>query len=395
MNTKQHITILAFLLGLIFSLSEVSYAKQAQDNLENTPVALGMWQGVMDGDPGEGGLFFRLDFKKDGLITITKQYGGNNLIENKVWTQEGDKISIHSSENDEILDFDKATITVESTKKLKYIHEHHLFYMHKWSAWGTGFHWVGLLLILILLNEVFRKYKMPTYLFYIVIPFIAIPIIAYLGYSEVTYWFKWVKLYSVVFAVLWFTGMRYTKLGNKLFARFIAAAFLAVNIAEAVGQDFSMGYTANILNAIGGILSIITLTGWKNIQIDNSKEKDMVWPAMTTLWIIAYDIWNFVFVYLNFPGSAANQFLVLLSCTIPSLFIKKGTWLQARAFTLAAWFMYYFVSPTAVETHLVPLPRTEFLMLASGILSFVANGALAYVVFKGKLFKNKKAEVTA
>jgi len=173
------------------------------------------------------------------------------------------------------------------------------------------------------------------------------------------------------------------------FARYIAAAFLAINIAEAVGQDFSMGFIANILNAIAGILSIITLTGWKDIHIDNSKEKDMVWPAMTTFWIIAYDIWNFVFVYLNFPGSAANQFVVLLACTIPSLLIKKGTWLQARAFTLAGWFMYYFISPTAVETHLVPLPRNEYLMLAAGLISILANAALAYVVFKDKFSKKK------
>jgi len=181
--------------------------------------------------------------------------------------------------------------------------------------------------------------------------------------------------------------MRYTKLGVKTYALFIAAAFLAVNIAEAVIQDFSMGFTPNILNAIAGILSIITLTGWRSIHIEDTKQRDMVWPAMTIFWIVAYDIWNFVFVYLNFPGSAANQFLVLLACTIPALFIKKGTWLQARAFTLAAWFMYYFISPMAVETHLVPLPRNEFLMMAFGILSIAANGVLAFVVFRKKYFQ--------
>ena len=375
----------SILLCLVFLLPQWNEIFANETRQDDTVVQLGMYQGVLDGDPGEGGLFFRLDFKEEGLIEITKQYGGHNLKEIKTWQQEGDSISITSKMGDLIQDFDGAKIQVQSSKKIKYNKAHHQFYIHKYSRWQTAFHWIGMLILLILLNELFRRYKLPTFAFYIIIPFLVIPLVAYLGYTEVSYWFKWVKLYSVVFAAIWFSFMRYTKLGFAKSARFVAAAFLAINIAEAVGQDFSMGFIANILNAIAGILSIITLTGWKDIQIDDSKEKDMVWPAMTTLWIIAYDIWNFVFVYLNFPGSAANQFLVLLSCTIPSLFIKKGTWLQARAFTLAAWFMYYFISPTAVETHLVPLPRTDFLMLASGVISIVANLILAYVVFKGKL----------
>ncbi|WP_216664188.1 DUF5692 family protein [Lentimicrobium sp. S6] len=380
----------SILLGLALILTQWNVLSANQTNLEAADVQIGMYQGVLDGDPGEGGLFYRLNFMEEGMIEITKQFGGNNLKEIKSWEQQGEYISITSKTGDQIHDFDEAKIELLSSKKIKYNKGHHQFYIHKYSGWKTALHWVGMLVLLILLNELFRRYKIPTFAFYIIIPFLVIPLIAYLGYTEVSYWFKWVKLYSVVFAAIWFSFMRYTKLGFAKSARFVAAAFLAINIAEAVGQDFSMGFIANILNAIAGILSIITLTGWKDIHIDNSKEKDLVWPAMTTLWIIAYDIWNFVFVYLNFPGSAANQFLVLLSCTIPSLFIKKGTWLQARAFTLAAWFMYYFISPTAVETHLVPLPRTDFLMLASGVISIVANLILAYVVFKDKWSTKKQ-----
>ena len=380
----------SILLGLVFILTQWNVLSANQTNHKAADVQSGMYQGVLDGDPGEGGLFYRLNFMEEGMIEITKQFGGNNLKEIKSWEQQGEYISITSKTGDQIHDFDGAKIELLSAKKIKYNKGHHQFYIHKYSGWKTALHWVGMLVLLILLNELFRRYKIPTFAFYIIIPFLVIPLIAYLGHTEVSYWFKWVKLYSVVFAAIWFSFMRYTKLGFAKSARFVAAAFLAINIAEAVGQDFSMGFIANILNAIAGILSIITLTGWKDIQIDDSKEKDLVWPAMTTLWIIAYDIWNFVFVYLNFPGSAANQFLVLLSCTIPSLFIKKGTWLQARAFTLAAWFMYYFISPTAVETHLVPLPRTDFLMLASGVISIVANLILAYVVFKDKWSAKKQ-----
>ncbi len=343
---------------------------------------LGIWQGVMDGEPGEGGLFYRLEFSDDGTVEVLKQSGGTNLTEDKFWKMSGDQIEIRSKSNPQINDFDQATITKLDDKTFTYKKGDRSFFLNKWSKSATAIHWVVILFVLMALNELFRRYKWPTVIFYFVLPIALIPL---WSSHEVTYWFKWVKLYSVVFASVWFTLIRYTKVGNKNYAKFIAAAFLAVNIAEAVTQDFSMGYLANTLNAIAGVLSIITLSGYKGIHADNSKEKDMVWPAMTTFWIIAYDIWNFVFVYLNFPGSAATQFLVLLSCTIPSLFIKKGTWLQARAFTLAAWFMYYFTSPLFIESHIVPLPRNEALMLAAGIISFVANGAYAFVHFRKKL----------
>lgn len=370
-------------LVLLSAIAFNSFANS--EAVKQIPFEVGMWQGVMDGDPGEGAIFYRLDFKEDGNLEVTKQFGGNNITEQKKWSQVDNNIHIYSIEGNQIDDFTDATIIVQDSSTLEFVIKNHSFIVNKWDILNTTIHWIFMLLLLIGLNELFRRYKWPTFAFYIIIPLVVIPLLNIGGYTDVSYWFKWVKLYSVVFAAIWFSFMRYTKLGTKTFALFIAAAFLAVNIAEAVIQDFSMGFTPNVLNAIAGILSIITLTGWRGIHIDNTKEKDMVWPAMTIFWIIAYDIWNFVFVYLNFPGSAANQFLVLLACTIPALFIKRGTWLQARAFTLAAWFMYYFISPMAVETHLVPLPRNEMLMMAAGVISIVANVALAYVVFKKKI----------
>ena len=383
------IFVLSIILLGLFPGKALAIANSQQQEIK-VPIKIGIWQGIRDGDPGEGAIFYRLDFKENGKIELTKQSGGSNITETEKWIQVGNSIRIISNENSEIHDFDNASINVIDETTIVVGKEDQSFTINAWNKSNTYIHWVVLLLLLIGLNELFRRYKWPTLAFYIIIPFIIIPVLNILGYTEVSYWFKWVKLYSVVLACIWFTYMRYTKLGNYKFARFIAAAFLAINIAEAVLQDFSMGFTPNILNAIAGILSIITLTGWKDIHIDNSKHKDMVWPGMTILWIVAYDIWNFVFVYLNFPGSAANQFLVLLACTIPALFIKKGTWLQARAFTLAAWFMYYFINPIWVETHLVPLPRNENLMMAAGIISIIANGILAFIVFGNKLrFKNK------
>ncbi|WP_211219974.1 DUF5692 family protein [Ferrimonas futtsuensis] len=339
------------------------------------------WQGTMDGDPGQGSIFFRMEFAPDHQVTITKQSGGHNQVEVKQWQIDGDRLIVTSTAGQQIDNFDDAEMTVVSADRFHYAKEGKKFIGHKWIEARAYGHVLLVLIGLMVMNEICRRYKWPTVIIFFVLPIVLIPLWASYG---VSYWFKWVKLYSVVGACVLFTLIRYTKVGEMKWAKFCAAGFLALNISEAVLQDFSMGYTANVLNAIGGIFSIITLTGWAQIQAAKTKEKDMIWPAMTTFWIIAYDVWNFAFVYLNFPGSATAQFMVLTAATIPSLLITRGTWLQARAFTLALSFMYYFTNPAMYESNVVMLPRNDELMLAVGLLSFVLNSILFYQVFGAK-----------
>ncbi|MDN3678782.1 DUF5692 family protein [Vibrio tapetis subsp. quintayensis] len=340
-----------------------------------------IWQGTRDGKPGEGSLFYRLEFGVDDSVLVTKQSGGFNKTETQRWAQQGDVITISSIPGDEITDFDGATIKVLDSEQFRFTLEDDGFNIHKWYQYRAIMHVLFVLFGLMLLNEVCRRNKNLNYLFWFVLPIVLIPLWSSYG---VTYWFKWIKLYSVVGAAALFTLIRFTKVGDMKWAKFGAAAFLAINISEAVMQDFSMGNMANILNAIGGVLSIITLTGWAKIAADKSKERDMVWPAMTAFWIIAYDVWNIVFVYLNFPGSATAQMMVLIAATLPAMFIKKGTWLQARAFTLAGSFMYYFSCPFMYESNVVMMPRNDELMLLAGLASFIINAAYAYVFFSGK-----------
>ncbi len=367
-------TMLA-LLFLLFSNTGLALA----NGFTAHEIAGTVWQGTLDGKPGEGSLFYRLEFQADGTVSVMRQSGGFNKTEIQNWQIAGNQVEIRSNPGDEITDFDQATLTYTDAEQMRFESDGSFCNFHKWYEYRAYLHVLFVLLGLMLLNEICRHYKYSNYLFWFILPIALIPLFASYG---VTYWFKWVKLYSVVGAAALFTLIRFTRIGDYKWARFGAAAFLALNIAEAVTQDFSMGNLPNILNAIGGILSIITLAGWMHIQADNSKQRDMIWPAMTTFWIIAYDIWNIVFVYLNFPGSATAQAMVLIAATLPSLFIKKGTWLQARAFTLAGSFMYYFCCPFMYESNVVPLPRNDELMLLAGLASFVANGAYAYLFFR-------------
>ena len=170
------------------------------------------------------------------------------------------------------MDFDKVDKVLFKFTDSKTISYKDGFYETDFKEHKSGIafvHWILILVGLMALNEIFRRFKWPTVIFYFILPFALIPLWASQG---VSYWFKWVKVYSVVTAAIWFTCMRYTKLGRKVFPRLIAAMFIALNISEAVTQDFSLGYAPNILNGIAGILSIITLFyGWKSIHIDDSK----------------------------------------------------------------------------------------------------------------------------
>lgn len=356
---------------------------------DNVKFSGGVWQTIVDGQAGEGAFFYRLTFDSDSTVEVLKQYGGvDNIIENKCWYQDINQIIIKSKEGDLINDFDGATLKVIDENTLDYNKENYKSIVKPYKHYIALIHWVLILVVLILLNEIFRRSKWATIIFFVLLPLVLTPLVW--SQHGVTYWFKWVKIYSVVFAVIWFTLIRFTQIGKYNWVKLIAALFLAVNIAEAVSQDFSMGYLPNILNGVAGILNIITLFyGWKQIGPDESKHKDMVWPGMTMFWIVAYDIWNIVYVYLNFPGSTSAQLMVILACTIPALFIKKGTWLQARAFTLAAWFMYYFTVPRFTEQMELLVPRNYNIMLTVAVVSIAAN--LIYFFVFVKMIKNKKA----
>lgn len=72
----------------------------------------------------------------------------------------------------------------------------------------------------------------------------------------------------------------------------------------------------------------------------------MLWPDMTWCFIIAYDLWNFEYTYLNLPTHTWYcGFALLLAPTFANKFWNKGGWIQNRANTLATWCMFAQVFP--------------------------------------------------
>lgn len=263
---------------------------------------------------------------------------------------------------------------------------------------------VVVIAVLILLNEVTRRNKWVSVAAYIVLPVIVFALIAMnvLGSPSGKTWFGAVKAVSALTGVLGFMAIRFTKLGKTKFAGIFPMAILSINILEAVYREYEVyaqfqtpaidaagiymqGGTWNILNAISGIIIIITLTGWMGIKVANTKSKDMIWVDQLWFWIIGYDLWNMAYVYNCISSRAAYAGLaLLLSCTIAEFLFKKGAWLQHRAQTLALFALFSIaVDYSALDMFALRSTNNPNALMALSAVTFVyCVGLLIFNVYK-------------
>ena len=243
--------------------------------------------------------------------------------------------------------------------------------------------WVMVFAGLILMNELARRTKAGGSICFFAIPaaltvyFISIYVGAAKGaqwalnnqtYVHMNSWFHYAKLYAALAGCIGFMILKYHwgSLGKSHGFKVFPFVIVAINIMIAVVSDFESVIRAgsvmggwwkssegvwlyggwwNILNGIAGILNILCMTGWWGIYSSRDK-KDMLWPDMTWCFILAYDIWNFQYAYLNLPThSWYCGFALLLAPTVANALWNKGVWIQNRAKTLALWCMFTQVFP--------------------------------------------------
>lgn len=262
----------------------------------------------------------------------------------------------------------------------------------------------ALVVALVLVNEVTRRYKWAAIAAYCVFPVVLVVLIATNVVSSPSSktWFGVIKTFSALAGVLGFMAIRYTKLGNKKFTFFFPLAILALNIAEAIFRDIEvfmnfktmavdeagltlLGGPWNILNALAGVFLLLTLTGWMGIRVANTKERDMVWPDQLWFWIIAYDLWNAAYCYNCLSTRSMYAGLALLiACTVAELFIKKGVWLQHRAQTLALFGMFSLaVDYQAIPAFGITATYNPAAWTALSALALIVNAAVfAYEVYR-------------
>ena len=253
----------------------------------------------------------------------------------------------------------------------------------------AGFQLLGWLMVfvgLILVNEFARRSKAGGIACFLILPavltvyFIAIYVGAAMGaewalnnstYVYMNGWFHYAKLYASLAGCIGFMMLKYKwSFGKTEWFKVFPFAIVAINILIAVASDFESAIKGaqamaefgdrwwlsgegvwlyggwwNWLNGIAGIINIFCMTGWWGIYSSKNKH-DMLWPDMIWLYIIAYDVWNFQYTYLNLPTHAWYCGLaLLLAPTVAAAFWNKGGWIQNRANTLATWCMFAQVFP--------------------------------------------------
>lgn len=287
------------------------------------------------------------------------------------------------------------------------------------------FQWIGWAIVFIALiafNEVARRSKIGGICCFFVLPaaltvyFIAIYVCAALGmdwalsnptFTDMTSWFHYAKLYAATAGCIGFMILKYHwgKLGKSEMFKCFPFVIVAINILIAVVSDFESAVRAfgttwvstegvtlyggwhNVFNGIAGLLNIFVMTGWWGIYT-SKKKHDMLWPDMTWVFIISYDIWNFCYTYNCLPThSWYCGFALLLAPTVANFLWNKGAWIQNRANTLALWCMFCQVCPMFANDSIfaVQSVNNPNVNLVVSILALVANIlAIGYVIYRAK-----------
>lgn len=164
----------------------------------------------------------------------------------------------------------------------------------------------------------------------------------------------------------------------------------------------------NIVNAAAGIINILCLI---LLYIIYKPENPLNKPFGNTEWlfILAHGIWCFEFVYCSLTTHSWYCGIALLLAPVAAAIIKKGSWMQSRAYTLAIWCMLAQVVPAFMEngkfaviprlyadgymdTTIHPSGADPKAQTVLAVISITTNATLlVYIIIKAILDKRKKS----
>ena len=194
--------------------------------------------------------------------------------------------------------------------------------------------------------------------------------------------FPWLKLYTMVVSVSWLTALRGTKLGKHRRGAMGLIGLLVLNIVEALTLDATGGHLSHWLVMLAGALMLITLPSVKgaSCRATNGSSGEFLYPGMTRRWVIEYTVWNWTFLFLNFPIIAGQHAAVLGAALIVGM-MEPQRWLQARGHTLAASLLLMATFPNFMvhgfDTTLWHTPQRE---AVASLLCVVVVVAIASTV---------------
>jgi hypothetical protein len=150
--------------------------------------------------------------------------------------------------------------------------------------------------------------------------------------------FPWIKVYSVLFCACYGSVLRFTALGNRRSARGAVTVLLGLNILEAATLGIIEGGLANVLNAGAALALIAALPRSAHaVRVIEADQRDLCLD-IPRVWVAGYTVWNWAFVYLNYPQYTGHHTAVLGAALVVGV-IDPTRWVQARAYTLGGYFI--------------------------------------------------------
>lgn len=158
--------------------------------------------------------------------------------------------------------------------------------------------------------------------------------------------FIWIKIYSIMICICWGTWYRFGKRDHLNWTRRSIVLLLLANVAEATVLDLFATGTANHLNAAAGLILVGSLLSrFPNTSVDHHSGKRCLLLNVPITWIIGYTLWNWTFVYLNYPAYLGHHTAVLAAALAVGL-IDRRRWVQARAATLGVNLLWMACFPS-------------------------------------------------
>ena len=160
--------------------------------------------------------------------------------------------------------------------------------------------------------------------------------------------FWWLKLCSVFVGICWAAWLRFTYAGRIAMFRSVVPWILVINISEAMMVDLLHAGIEHLLNAGAAMILILSIPMCESrVRVEDASGFHDLHFDLPRSWIVGYTLWNWSFVYLNYPAYAGHHLAVLLAALIVGWFNPK-LWLQTRAATLGLIILCYASNPIAL-----------------------------------------------